>query len=337
MINLPPTDILKLQSLKKTAVLILLFARVDPQPVTAKDVSVLLDIDEHTAAKYLGKLSLHGYITRCGYHDGYILTAGGKQITLNSALLPAPAEIESGQMRNFHISETLVVEESIKESSLIDSSREQMREFHICPPEPETSFSLNDVLKLAPMLFDGERVSAAKLDRVDAMVALKWLVYAYERRDKLRAPCGLIYSRLKEQADPPDDVNVMTLPARALRALGIVSQAVNNEQDDDLLAAEVDDAAPVCAADETVTDDVKAWWSQIREAVRAELSRAQFETWVGDLVPLSWRDDVLTLGARNAFQVEWLGTHLANITLPGAPGATMHFVIRGADVEEMPA
>lgn len=71
-----------LRSLRRTAIVLLLIFRLDPQPIGRDDVAGLLGIDVKTSGKYLHDLAQQGLITRTGYRDGYILTVGGRQLVL---------------------------------------------------------------------------------------------------------------------------------------------------------------------------------------------------------------------------------------------------------------
>ena len=53
-------------------------------------------------------------------------------------------------------------------------------------------------------------------------------------------------------------------------------------------------------------------WNLVSGQLRAEMSRAQFETWVQPLKPLGYADRVFRLGAVNSFTQEWIESRLKN-------------------------
>ena len=57
---------------------------------------------------------------------------------------------------------------------------------------------------------------------------------------------------------------------------------------------------------DTQTPDPKEAWEMVVGMLRADMSRATFETWVAPLKPVGYRDGVFTLGARNAFARDWV-------------------------------
>jgi len=53
-------------------------------------------------------------------------------------------------------------------------------------------------------------------------------------------------------------------------------------------------------------------WNLVSGQLRAEMSRAQYETWVQPLKPLGYADRVFRLGAVNTFTREWIESRLKN-------------------------
>ena len=53
-------------------------------------------------------------------------------------------------------------------------------------------------------------------------------------------------------------------------------------------------------------------WDMVTGRLRNEMPRAQFETWVQPLRPLSYRDRVFRVGAGNTFAVDWVESRLKN-------------------------
>lgn len=79
--SLTQQEIIQFRLLKKMAVILLLMFRLD-RPVGPSEVSEILEIDRHTASKYLKSAVDIGIATRPHYHDGYLLTNQGRQLVL---------------------------------------------------------------------------------------------------------------------------------------------------------------------------------------------------------------------------------------------------------------
>lgn len=75
-----PEEISQLRGLIKPAVVLLLMLRLD-RPVGAKEIARILNLDQHTAARYLRSLSRLNLVASAGYNQGYILL-GGRQLIL---------------------------------------------------------------------------------------------------------------------------------------------------------------------------------------------------------------------------------------------------------------
>ena len=88
-----PEEISQLRGLIKPAVVLLLMLRLD-RPVGAKEIAEILNLDQHTTARYLRSLSRLNLVARAGYHQNYILLGGrqlilGEEPNVKNAHLPA--------------------------------------------------------------------------------------------------------------------------------------------------------------------------------------------------------------------------------------------------------
>lgn len=284
-VQLPPSELMFLRSLRRTAIVLLVIFRLDPQPVGRDDVAGLLDIDTKTSAKYLEDLSRQGLITRMGYRDGYILTAGGRQMVLgmepkalpqalpesgkfppsenpaltesgNSPLSELPAQVESGKNPLSNVDSGSKVEIFPFESGKIPlsetlevkevKSSKSLEESSREPESGKNPLSLAQVLEAAPALFDGQVIAVRGLEDADPRDALLWIAYAFRNRDKLDRPCGLIYSRLQKHVAPPDSADVSRLPRAFLKKLGLLE--VPDETEDEPETIETVETLPPCPA-----------------------------------------------------------------------------------------
>lgn len=286
--QLPPTERMLLRSLKRTAIVLLLIFRLDPQPVGRDDVADLLDIDTKTSAKYLHDLSQHGLITRTGYRDGYVLTVGGRQMVLgmeakklhgesgNFPLSENPALLESGNsplskipalpeggifpLSDVHASpkvEIFHLESGIfppSETLVVEDikSTKILDESTRLAQSGNSPLSLAQVLEIAPLLFDGHVVSIHGIEDADPQDALRWIAYSYRNREKLERPCGLIYRRLQKHTAPPNSAEIDKLPRSILSRLGLAAPTAQNDDQPDEEETEelVETPAPCPALDE---------------------------------------------------------------------------------------
>ena len=53
-------------------------------------------------------------------------------------------------------------------------------------------------------------------------------------------------------------------------------------------------------------------WQMILDKLRADMSRVQYDTWVAPLHPMSYQDQVFTLGASNTYAREWVEKRLTS-------------------------
>lgn len=56
-------------------------------------------------------------------------------------------------------------------------------------------------------------------------------------------------------------------------------------------------------------------WNLIAGALRAEMSRSNFDTWVRDLVPTGWRGTTLRVSAANEYARDWVSNRIASMAI----------------------
>jgi DNA-binding CsgD family transcriptional regulator len=76
---LPAADIQMLRTIKKTAVLLLLLARVDT-PLGESGIAAILDISRATVRGQLKSLSALGLVVRVSLHNGFLLSELGREL-----------------------------------------------------------------------------------------------------------------------------------------------------------------------------------------------------------------------------------------------------------------
>lgn len=116
--SMTPAEINLFRSLKKSAIVLLLMFRLD-KPIGATEISDILEIDIRTSRRYLRSLSRLGYVARIHFHDGYILTNGGRQLILPAAV----HELEPGKMSQVGLTTTTINLTSLIDSVVVEESK----------------------------------------------------------------------------------------------------------------------------------------------------------------------------------------------------------------------
>lgn len=81
MSELTMQEIAQFRLLKRMAIILLVMFRLD-RPVGPTEIAEILEIDRHTAGKYMKSAVDLGIVTRPDYHEGYTLTTNGRQLLL---------------------------------------------------------------------------------------------------------------------------------------------------------------------------------------------------------------------------------------------------------------
>ncbi len=323
---------------------LLLISYLDPQPVNRKTLAHFAGIDGETATNYLADLSAFNLIARTGYHDGYILTATGRQLahpTLLDTPSMTPAEEQPGQESDFPTLEnrnptkesgiptlpSLVVEVvNLKnKDNLTSTTTSNPGESEIPTLDDHGWPATRRVLELTAMLWPHSPVSLANLpwESLPPEIALDWIAQARKMR-YLDAPGGYIHRRLeawgRDDFQKPKPEGWRSLPDDYLIALGLMlpvpPEDENQEPDDDALG--VDPVEP----DESVhtilgsspgsrMDAEQAWQSALGQ-LQMEMPKASFDAWVRDTRLVTYDDGLFTIEVRNAYARDWLESRLSS-------------------------
>jgi hypothetical protein len=198
----------------------------------------------------------------------------------------------------------------------------------ISPPANPAKFHdpvVEAALEHAHLLFDGATVVTAGLDYyLHREKVLGWLAYAYERRDTLYGPAGLVRNRLKDPSAPAPSLKYMRdpyafFPDNFLEAIGkwhrqcpLCGESFTSSEayrahlqtPHQEFECESDDLEYI--PDKTITEQVRNNWRNVLVNLRGELPPTSFETWVEDTVPVHYEDGVLQVMARNSYARKWL-------------------------------
>lgn len=206
---------------------------------------------------------------------------------------------------------------------------------------------------------DIDDYSKIPVDAIKPEVALAWVAKAYDDRNKLsNAPAGLLVSRLKQVENYTVPSRYLKSPTRylpdeyieALRLeiydckscvdAAFTTRAAYEEHVQKMhLAQPQPEEAHEFEIEEALDSDdpVRLAWNDVLEALRIEMPRASFDTWVRDTRPVQFDGKVLTVGVRNAYARDWLSSRmddLINKMLARIMNQQVRVCFIVADVEE---
>jgi DNA-binding MarR family transcriptional regulator len=370
--TIPTQDLDRWQMMLKTSrlLVILLFMRRHDKPVTQLELADMLGIDRGTAATYLRQLEKRSLIEHAGHHDGYFLTAGGRQMLLDldgqgapslpagdDELLENPTVPETGcqvvgENPTVQASESQVVRENpaltVGKSNInwgispqISLKKDSLRseEESIKPSSSDLEGELREnptvpdvpkMLSQTSILFGREVFAFGIADR-DPHLALSWIAQAYDQRDRLKSPWGVVYRRLQRRETPQKKYltdPLSFLPEDYLAAVGLMTfrcGICDREFGSDLAAFRAHEVR-AHPEDELVEDDVEAEtqqpqpcdeeaaraWAIVLAQLQMDMPRASFDTWVRDTIPVRYEAGELTVAAHSAYARDWLESRLTS-------------------------
>lgn len=302
--------------------LIPLFLRVSP--LGRDDVVECTGISEATAAKYLGDLAQLGIIVRQGYHDGYVLAAGGKQLVAQelleagapTAVVVEPAESFKGAICTFDsVKESVINTDSVINSDLTEDSDQSS------VTEQGAICTFEKIITHTDILF-GDAVELNGLGKRDFNFTLGWIAQAYNQQGngRLRSPAALVYAKLKRATDRPQkkyfEDPTKHLPDDYLVAIGLEPRHAQPAQEPEDEVEYVDTRAHV---DETVTDQVRARFDAAMQAWEARVGKlkgaeaALYHSWAEGSFPVHFEDNQLQVGVLNGAVRDYLAQRATKI------------------------
>ena len=303
---IPPASQQRWHQLYKAAplVIILLYMRtVGDRPVTQREIAENFQIARNTAAQKLRQLAGFGMIYKVGHNKGYGLTDGGLQMLLE---LDDPANGANGPgCSNFE-------HPSLKESLLKDSK--DLKDMKERKKRMLKSMTKDGILAETGKLFPGHEIICFGLsDELRPEYIIAWLAQAYDqhRNGRISHPWALAYRRLQTNRTLPDKKYqtdpLSYLPNEFLVALGLEEPAVfelDQEPDCDIVR--------ITEITASVEAEIYDAWMSVLDALRKEMPRASFDTWVRDSYPIGFENDLMTVAARNIYTADWLKSRLTS-------------------------
>jgi hypothetical protein len=173
---------------------------------------------------------------------------------------------------------------------------------------PEEIFSpeVRLALEHLPDLFDGSEVTTKGLPTyLHPEKVLGWIAYAYDKRNALSAPCGLIYSKLKDASAPSPSIKYMRtpesyLPNEYLTAIGRTPlQSEEPVSQDDYV-----DLRP--ERDETITEAIQQRFAVAMQTWEKKIGvktpeAAFFNSFARNCWPVHFENDTLHVGVHNEY------------------------------------
>ena len=292
--------------------LIPLFLRLSP--LGRDDIVAHTGISEGTAAKYLDDLARLGIIVRQGYHDGYVLAAGGKQLVAQSLLdtgaptavvdadvVPALEDVKGSNCTFDSVKESVINTDSVINSDLTDDSDQSS------VTEQGAICTFEKIITHTDILF-GDSVELNGLGKRDFNFTLGWIAQAWNQmgNGRLRSPAGLVYAKLKRATDRPQkkyfEDPTRYLPDEYLVAIGLEPRHAQPAQEPEDEVEYVDTRAHV---DETVTDGVRARFDAAMQAWEARVGKLKgveaslYHSWAEGCFPVHFENDKLQVGVLN--------------------------------------
>lgn len=281
-------------------------------PVKIRAVADTLLVDKKTCQKYMAGLVREGRITAAG--DGFMLTQAGMDVLLENErgeFLPSqginpdsgenfsppepPETDESGQNstpepsqtginpeigENFSplkIVKTVVVDSESKTLTTTTAKRGEFLPGEFYSPE------VQQALAQVPVLFDGAEVSLRGLPaNLHIEKVLGWIAYAYDQRARLNSPCGLIYTRLRDESKSPY-IKYMRAPENYLPEDYL--RAIDRWQESEQV-----DVVP----EETPEPRQESDWRKVALEIDGKIKHAVFTSWEESW----WQGDVLQVAVR---------------------------------------
>lgn len=298
--------------------LIPLFMRV--AMLRRDDVVAYTGISDHTAQRYLEDLAYLGIIIRQGYRDGYVLTAGGKQLVAAPLLLTAGESIvvvaEPGEGATSEGANCTFDSIRESESCIVESSDLRIEE-EINHPQSEqgANCTFEKMIEESGRLF-GDAISATGLQPRSIDYTLGWLAQAYAQAGNgaLRSPQALVYRRLKDGNQQPvrkyRDHPTDYLPREYLQAIGLADPEPEPEPDQAPVACD-DRMQP----DGSATDDVQQQYAQALADWDTRLGdgpseeRAFLTNWLLGTYPVRRDSETVYIGVANSYAAAYLQEH----------------------------
>ena len=191
---------------------------------------------------------------------------------------------------------------------------------------------------------EGVFLEGIDCDAIHPRMALGWIAQAYDQRETLSNPAGLVYKRLRDQGQPKPRAKYYEgwesyLPEAYLQNIGLMAlictacgetfETLEAFKEHDLYTMKCEQCGARFHKFETLEEHIQTHtpqvptferlsaetrggraWNTVREELRRDMPKASFETWVRDVEAVRFEASTLTLVVRNAYACDWLNDRL---------------------------
>lgn len=336
---LPTQDLAILRAIARTAAVLLVAVRINQlhpgRAIADWEIADILEQDKRTVQKQLRSLSVAGLMIE-QRPNWYVVTTTGQNtlfgwadaqipdtasLSIEATPIPSDAQNVHAQNVQFMIDDDDIKNLNHESSSSITHERAKCVQF----------------LEATSLLFGDEAGSVSTNclgadQKPKPTWVLAWVNKGWRDRARLSNPHGLIYRRIEARERPPrwlEQDPAAGLPEEYLDAIGMFEKRCPRCQEPFTSLAEHTKHVEAClmmhfeesevqvsGPDATVTEQVTQAWLLVLEHLRKELPTAQFQTWVEDAQPVSFKNHVLRVGTRNAYARDWLIKHVRSQAVP---------------------
>lgn len=357
---LPIQDLATLRAIARTAAVLLVAARINQlhpgRAIADWEIADILEVDKRTVQKQLRSLSAAGLMLE-QRPSWYVVTVAGEntlfgwadaQISEKTSLsieeTPIPSDAQNVHAQNVQF---MIDDDDIKNLNH-DSSSSITHERTKCA----------QILEATWMLFGEEAGSVSTNCLGDDQKpkptwVLAWVNKGWRDRERLSNPHGLIYRRIEARERPPrwlEQDPAAGLPEEYLDAIGMFVKACPRCENkitrlDDFTAhvetclmTHFDEPVEtISGPDETITGQITHAWQATLDQMRADLPKAQYQTWVEDTYPAHYDGTRLQVATRNTYARDWLAKNIqqaAGLLLSKALGVTTGLEFVAAETVE---
>lgn len=145
------------------------------------------------------------------------------------------------------------------------------------------------------------------IDAIKPEDALAWISQAFDQRERLFNPAGLVYKRLQDIEKPRANLKYRRNPTKYLPAEYLVFLKLQ-DPDPEPESIQADLVAEPPVERTTLAEDVALTplWSDVLKKMRAQMPKAAFESWLRDTYPVKTHGETLIVAARNQYCRDWL-------------------------------
>jgi predicted transcriptional regulator len=307
--QLHPKEVELFRCLKKTAILVMLLFRLD-KPVGETEIASILDMYPTTVRTYLRSLARLGVVTRTHRHNGWTLTAGGRQMILGQSIDETLAS-QTGKIKTSVKNARSTVKNARSRVKISRSRYSRGMRINKKGDRTATGSARSDPMVRANLEAFAS-IGLARNDFVSEICQMDHVTPDYIRGQKKRLEAERRYSHgLLLTVIRSNDYLPEKYPAREEPEPEITENEQEKEEDPKVAQEIEPDPSiyePISANGMTAA---KAW-STVLGQLKVDMRKAAYDKWVRDAVLISYRDGTFVIGVYGAYAREWLSSRLTS-------------------------